>query len=470
MSAVLSTASRIALVVWVAALLVIPAAGFALGFRGTNIDNRTLAKGPGWSLHALTHSSAWHRAADAFSDHMPLRDRAIRWRAETEFDVFHDSPRPNDVIVGRDQWLFLHEEFTTCTLFPTVPTELVAQAFGLAHAVAKGSGRELYTLLVPAKSTIESDHYRSSHYTFETCARAREQELEALMREQPGSIDLWAPMRAAKRAGGDLWLANDSHLDARGSILLTKALVRGIRPSSWQEGLEAVGPASPYVGDLDVLAGITDTRTRQSLVMHGAPKQPITTPTLTIGDSQFGESGPEIAPYFTSRQDVSLDAMLSGGVTPDVIRAARLIIVESVQRETFSRVSTYLYPVQLIDALLPDIQGLPASYGDALAGSGLTLGAGITNTRVRTEPDETAAWRLLTFKILDATAPINVALLDAAGRPRATPDSARGALSVGALVGMAVPPGVPLSEIQLSIGTSGATRLSPLRVAALPRG
>jgi hypothetical protein len=461
---------RLALVAWVAVLLVIPAAGFALGFRGENIDNRTLAKGPGWTLHTLTHSSAWHHAADAFSDHMPLRDRAIRWRAETEFNVFHDSPRPNDVIVGRDQWLFLHEEFTTCTLFPTVPTGLVAQAFALAHAVARGSGRELYTLLIPAKSTIESDHYRSSQYTFEACPRAREQELEALMRQQPGSIDLWGPMRAAKRAGGDLWLANDSHLDARGSILLTKALVQAIRPSSWQEGLEEAGPPSPSVGDLDVLAGITDTRPRHSLVLHGAPKQPITTPTLTIGDSQFVDSGPEITPYFSSRQDVSLDAMLSGGVTPDLIRAARLVIVESVQRQTFSRVSTYLYPEQLIDALLPDIHGLPASYGEDPPGSGVTLGAGITNTRVRTERDDAGTWRLLIFKVLAATAPINVSLLDAQERPRATPDSARGALAVGALVGMAVAPGVPLSEVQLSIETSGATRLSPLRVAALPRG
>jgi hypothetical protein len=462
--------ARIALVVWVAALLLIPVAGYALGFRGRNIDNRTLARGPGWSLHTLTHSSAWHHAADAFSDHMPLRDRAIRWRAETEFDVFHDSPRPNDVIVGRDQWLFLHEEFDTCTLYPTVPTELVAQAFGLAHAVARGSGRELYTMLIPAKSTIESDHYRGSQYTFEACPRAREQELEALMRRQPGSIDLWGPMRAAKRAGGDVWLANDSHLDVRGSILLAKALVSAIHPASWQEGFEQVGPASPSIGDLDVLAGITDTRPHHSLVLTGTLKQPITTPTLTIGDSQFGESGPEIAPYFTSRQDVSLDALLSGGVSPDLIRAARLIIVESVQRDTFSRVSKYLYPLQLIDALLPDIHGVPASYGDAPAGSSLSLGAGVTNTRVRMDREDTGAWRLLIFTVLEATAPINVALLDAQGHPRTSPDSARGALPVGALVGMAVPPGVPLSEIQLSLGTSGATKLSPLRVAALPRG
>jgi hypothetical protein len=157
-------------------------------------------------------------------------------------------------------------------------------------------------------------------------------------------------------------------------------------------------------------------------------------------------------------------------VPPGAIRAAKLIIVESVQRQTFSRVSVYGYPLALIDALLPDIRGKRASYGNAAPGTALKLAVGITNTRVLTAHDDARAWRLLKFKILAATAPINVALLDAAGHPRATPDSARGALPVGAVVGMAVPPGVPLDQIILSIGTSGATKLSPIEVAPLPRG
>ena len=308
--------AKVALVVWVGALLVLPAVGYALGFRGTNIDNRTLAQGPGWSLHTLTHSSAWHHASDAFSDHMPLRDRAIRWRAETEFNLFHDSPRPDAVIVGRDQWLFLHEEFDTCTLFPTVPPQVVAQAFGLAHAVARASGRQLYSMLIPAKSTIEAEHYRSSHYTFEACPRARETELERLLREQPGSIDLWAPMRAAKRAGGDLWLANDSHTDTSGSILLTRALVKAVQPSAWQEGLERSGAAHPFVGDLDVLAGITDPAPQHALIVRGAPRRPIRERVLMFGDSQLDDSAAALSPYFPTRIAFGIDQLLFGGVPP----------------------------------------------------------------------------------------------------------------------------------------------------------
>jgi acetyltransferase AlgX (SGNH hydrolase-like protein) len=462
--------ARIALIVWVGCLLLLPVVGYALGFRGKNIDNRTLAKGPGWSLHTLTHSSAWHHAADAFSDHMPLRDRAIRWRSETEFKVFRDSPRPEVVIVGRDHWLFLHEEYDSCALYPTVPTAQVAQAFELARAVAGASGRELYTMLIPAKATIESDHYRTSQYTFEACPRAREQELERLLRGKPGMIDLWTPMRAAKRAGRDVFKPNDSHADTLGSILIAKALVQAVRPSAWEEGLEASGPAYPFVGDLDVLAGLTDTADAHELILHGTPKHPIRTPMLSLGDSQFDQSTPEIAPYFPTRQAASLDGMLSGGVDPALIRSARILVVESVVRDAFARVSAYFYPLQLIDALLPDIPRLPATYGDARKPAPLTLPAGVINTPIHAKQDDVGRWRLVVFTVIDAGTGLSVALVDADGAQRFSPGSARGALSNGSLVGMAIPPGIAASDVQLSVNAPAGAKLSPLEIAPLSPG
>ena len=158
---------KIALIAWVGTLLVTPAAAYVLGVRSHANENRALATGPPLSIGTIVHSRAWHRAAAAFSDHLPLRDRMIRWRAEVEFKVFSDSPNPSVVIVGRNHWLFLHEEFDVCSAWPTVQPLWVAQAFELAYAAAKASGRELRIVIVPAKSTIEADHYRSSHYSFE---------------------------------------------------------------------------------------------------------------------------------------------------------------------------------------------------------------------------------------------------------------------------------------------------------------
>jgi hypothetical protein len=463
--------AKIALLVWVGGLLLVPAVGYALGFRGKNIDNRTLAKGPGWTLHTLTHSSAWHHAADAFSDHMPLRDRAIRWRAETEFDVFHDSPRPDLVIVGRDDWLFLHEEFDTCSAYPTITPLQIAQAFQLAHAAAVTSGRELYTMLVPAKATIDADRYRSPHYTFEACPRAREQQLEQLMRGQPGVIDLWKAFREAKR-GGDLWIPNDSHTDARGSIALAKALVETVQPGAWQEGLEEVGPAYSSIGDLDVLAGITNTAPRHRLVIHGTPKHPIRQHLLAFVDSQFQDSDPAVAPYFPDRQELGLDAMLFGAVPRPVMQAAKLIVVESVQRTAYQRVVSFFYPLALLDAFVSDItKRVPARYevANATRSAPLTVGAGVTNIPVTWSNDDPRAWRLLVFKLKTVGAPINVALLDAKLIPRTSPDAARGALAAGSVVTLAIPPGVAMADVRLSIDAPGGATLAAPQIAPLDR-
>ena len=215
-------------------------------------------------------------------------------------------------------------------------------------------------------------------------------------------------------------------------------------------------------------ASRTRGRTTAS-ILHGAPAKPIMTPTLTIGDSQFGESGPEIAPYFTSRQDVSIDALLSGGVTPRPDPSGtpdhRRV---GAARDLLARLEVPLPPAA--DRRAPTRHPrAPGVLRRRTCGLAPVARSGGHEHRVRMEREDTGTWRLLIFKILEATAPINVALLDAEGQPRTSPDSARGALPVGALVGMAVAPGVPLSEVQLSIGTSGATRLSPLRVAVLPR-
>ena len=462
------TIARIALLAWVGGLLLAPVVGYALGFRGHDIENRTLARGPSLSVHAFLHTSAWHQAALAFSDHMPLRDRAIHWKAETQFRLFDDSPRPDLVLVGRGGWLFLHEEFTTCELYPTTQPLAIAQAFGLAHAAARSSGRALYTMLIPAKATIEADHYRTSEYSFEACPRARERTLEQLMARQPGDIDLWSALRAAKEHG-DVWIPNDSHTDTAGSIAIAKALVTAIRPSAWQDGLEQVGAPISATGDLDVLAGITDTATRHALVLHGTPRHPVRAHVLEFVDSQLEESDPEVAPYLPNRQLLGLDGLLFGQVPRSVIRAAHVIVVESVQRTTYERVVNFSFPLPLLDAFVPDIPRLPAAYGvpSGAMGARLTLPPGVVNVPVTVAHDNPRVWRLLIYTVLAEGAPVNTALLDAGLAPRTTIDSARGALPVGAVVPLAIPPGVALRNVRLSIDAPAGATLSPLQFAPL---
>jgi hypothetical protein len=459
---------KLALIGWAGALLVAPGAAYVLGVRGHAIENRALTSGPALGIGTIFHSSQWHRAASAFSDHLPLRDRMIRWRAEVELEVFSDSPNPSVVIVGRNHWLFLHEEFDVCSAWPTVEPRWVAQAFELAYAAATASGRQLRILIVPAKSTIEADHYRSSQYSFERCARAREQRLEELLRGRPGVVDLWSAMRAAKRAGQDLWLKNDSHTDAAGSIVIARSLVRSVRPSAWQEGVERSGPRYAYAGDLGVLAGIPIKEPRHRLLVHGTPRNPIRVPTLALGDSQLDDSDPAILPYFPARQQRSIDLLGARGVPPAEIRAARILVLESVLRTAYERVAFGL-PSPLIDALLPDIRSVPGAYSapHQTTGSTLTLAAGPTTLGVRSARDDAHSWRLLVIDVRAAPQLITLALVDSSGRALVTPASSRTALPAPNRVALAIPPGMPLGGVRIAISAPGGATLSAPRLAPL---
>jgi hypothetical protein len=460
--------AKLALIGWAALLLVLPAVAYAFGARGRSIENRSLATGPRLALGTLFHTGAWHRAGDAFSDHLPWRDRAIRWRAEVGFDIFGDSPNPRVVIVGRDHWLFLHEEFDVCALYPGLTPMQVAQAFELAQAATVATGRQVRTLIIPAKSTIESNRYRRSHYSFEGCARDHERALERLLRGRPGVVDLWSAFRTASEGGHDLWIPNDSHTDTSGSIVLARALVRSLRPSAWQEGLEQSGDAFSYIGDLSLLAGLPIKSSAHRLVLHGAPRNPIRTPALTLGDSQLEHSDPAIRPYLPARIAASINDLLAGAVPRSLIRGARLIIIESVVRTAYTRVWVG-FPRQLIDVLLPDFRLLPASYG--LKGytdsSTLKAGGGTTNVSVDAARDDPNRWRLIVVKLLAAPAGANFALLDARGRPLGTVVSARTDLRAGARLALAIPPGVAVRDVRLSVYAPGGATLTPPRIALL---
>jgi hypothetical protein len=457
---------KIALIAWVGALLVAPIVGYALGFRGHAIENRALTAAPPLSLGTLLHPSAWHQGANAFSDHLPLRDRVIRWRAEVGFNVFSDSPNPGVVIVGQNHWLFLHEEFDVCTAWPTVQPLLVAQAFELAYAAAKASGRELRTLIVPAKSTIEAGHYRSSQYSFEDCARAREKRLERLLRGQPGVVDLWSAFASARRAGVDLWIPNDSHTDTAGSIVIARALVKSLRPSAWQEGVEQSGSAYPYVGDLSTLAGIRISATRHRLVLHGRPRDPIRVPLLALIDSQLEVSDPEILPFLPARQELGIDGLV---VPPAAIRPARILVVETVLRTAYARVG-FGFPAPLVDALLPDIRQVPASYGSAnpATSSAFSVTTVPATVPVRIAHDDSHSWRLVVITVRQAAAPISLSLVDPRDQPLATPLATRPSLPAGARIALAIPPGVAGRDVRISVVAPAGATLSPPMVATLP--
>jgi hypothetical protein len=73
------------------------------------------------------------------------------------------------------------------------------------------------------------------------------------------------------------------------------------------------------------------------------------------------------------------------------------------------------------------------------------------------------------FKLQAVGAPVNVALLTAKLIPRGSPASARGALAAGSVATLAIPPGVAMADVRLSIDAPGGATLAAPQIAPLDR-
>jgi hypothetical protein len=447
-------------------VLCAPVVAFALGLgRGADIENRALTPVPPLTIGTFLHRGRWEQAASAFSDRLPLRNQAIRLNAGAAFDVFGDTPAPYAIIRGRNNWLFLVDDFTACLNYVQTSPMRVAQAFELAYAAVTASGRVFRVMLIPNKSTVELEHYRSAPYSFEACARSRERQLRQLLRGQPGIVDLWGPFEAMKHAGKDVWLKNDSHVDTPGDIVIARALVKSLDASAWQNGLEQAGLRKSYVGDLSIISGITLATRHPELRVHGSPKHPIQAIAIGLVDSQIAQAYPTLQPYMPHLSLIGFDAVLDQSLVPEsALRTAHVFIAESVQRTAFRRVALG-FPDALVDTVLPDLHTRAASYTSP---GPLKAPGGQTGTGLRLPTDACGCWRLVVVRVLRADGgTINLYLVQP-GHILDAPDTLRQGVAVGTTATLAIPPGVSSAGLGIYATGPNGFVLSPPRVVYLP--
>ena len=467
----MTRAVKVIIVAWVFGLLAAPLVAFALGVRPANIENRTLADAPPFSLSTLGHLEAWKEAANAFSDRLPWRDLLVQAHSAVKLEWLGDSPNPDSVILGRGGWLFLREEFDTCMWADTTP-QAVVQAFDLVHAVVETSGRRFRYVIVPAKSTIERDHYRRRSYSFETCSRDHEAALRSLLRGQAGAIDLYPAMLAGKRRGLDWWKRTDTHLDGGGELLITRRIVQSLDPTRWEPQLERLAYTT-YAGDLTQMSGLPWQAPAREVVAAHRPRRPFAQPLLALGDSQLYRLGSGLLPYFPHHTLFFFHGLDSGTIDPASVRRARVIVVETVVRYAWTRVRDF--PPQLVDALVPDLTFRPGRWIPA-PGTVLDRRYGIrlkvpdvSMTVVAAGGDDDRHWRLIRLGLLQPHATDEAAAYVTDQNHAVLPNilSSRALFGRRNVVVLAVPPRYPLRRLLVRVVAPVGSYLEPPAVATL---
>jgi hypothetical protein len=347
------------LVAWFGVLVALPLVLFAFGVRTGSFENRTLAPLPHVSPRTLVDGGAVHGLDDYVLDRLPLRGRAVEVRARVAYDVFRDSPNPR-VIVGSGHWLFFRDELDTCRSRGPGPAGALAAIRQLDERLA-ASGRRLVFAIAPDKIGIYADR-AGTRLADERCAVARSAALRAGVAavRAPWLPDLFGALERA-REGGDVYYATDTHWDDRGRVAALQAVVDAAQAGVAGPADVVSEGADRHAGDLLLLLGLRrvevqprlaiDRRTRTRLVAgaglsaYVATHRYVTTGTaplvadraVLIADSQGFNGKDFIVPYF---RDVTMChwRIFSSRACADAIRRARLVVVETTERDLYHRI------------------------------------------------------------------------------------------------------------------------------------
>jgi hypothetical protein len=290
---------------------VFPAIAYGLGMRSRAIENRPLAPFPkaSSSWNAFDQLGAW------YTDRLPFRPNAVKWRADIYRNLFDENPPadagaieavPNAagasagggsttknttpslgespalapkkkseqdfirlppvppeppvpstslVVGGKDGWLFLAGElYKECN--PGQPPANVIAGLKRLDAILTASGRKLVLALAPDKSAVAAQHLPDS-YPFSDCAPKAKDETYAMLRDAglPGYIDarrLIETRQTAERR--DYYLRKDSHWNGLAVAAISTEIARQLDPALTKGAVvhESIGS---YTGDLTGLLG-----------------------------------------------------------------------------------------------------------------------------------------------------------------------------------------------------------------------
>jgi alginate O-acetyltransferase complex protein AlgJ len=361
-----------------------PAAGYVLGQRPQEIENRRLKAFPslsdGWSF--FPDFATWA------TDHLPLRKQAVEANSALSERAFKEPPsyggadtgvagvpgtgagadrsgEPDQptyprVIQGKDGWLYFGGDVSgPCQPIRSV-ADTLARLTRLARAVEK-SGRRFVLTVPPDKSTAWPQQLPAS-YLGKSCAEARRTEFWSALRSSPppGYVDLLGPIQAAQRANGaPIYRQTDTHWSDRGALLYAQGLADALKPGLWQHLTVKSSGTKTRAGDLGALIGRPHVDSYPGLTLNRAgqdwqytmPTAPLTTPvrvdpgplprgvpvitepTLLLGDSFTNSSRTILPQLFTSLSVLHNEV---AGARPDTVATAMVnsdtVVYEIVER------------------------------------------------------------------------------------------------------------------------------------------
>jgi alginate O-acetyltransferase complex protein AlgJ len=190
-------------------------------------ENRALADAPSLAVDSL---DSFPKLYDRYyTDHFPMRFRAINLFAHLQYHAFNTSPIPERALIGRDGWLFMegNEQNAYTGKFRFSPDELESLKQELEYRndyIAKRGGK-FYFMIVPSKNVVYADKMPLSVHP--SSPKSWGELINDHLRSNSNVrvIDMYPTMRAHS-SNEMLYFKLDNHWNERGAFYTAQEMLR----------------------------------------------------------------------------------------------------------------------------------------------------------------------------------------------------------------------------------------------------
>ncbi|MBW3620823.1 MAG: hypothetical protein KY461_11300 [Actinobacteria bacterium] len=387
-------------------LIAVPSIAYAVGVRPPDGENRTPTAAPPAGAVAALEEEALGQLTDHLEDALPGRHLAVRADAWLDLTLFGTSPS-DEVLVGRDHWLFLRATVEARCRPDAVVEAMGAELERAADLVAR-TGRRLHTLIAPDKATMHPERLPDDPAAV-GCGQVFGEQIRRLLEPAPppGYLPFWSRLEELRdRRGEPLYFAADTHWRSDASAVMVETIVDALDGSLFDDAVPRRGEQESFTGDLTLLTGLPRTEVASPLVLDrpgvawdltpadGLPAvpdgvRPVDVSLLTatgaavfpdrvtmLHDSFAYQAPPQLAPFFAELVMVRKH----GPTVPWVgrlVASSQVVVFEVVERDAWGRIVADHLAGSLAAALRDDLPTTPVWLRPAPDGWGpLTLHGG----------------------------------------------------------------------------------------------
>lgn len=343
---------------------------FLAGVRPDFDENRERTDFPDLAAGSMLDEATYEQLGLAFTDRLPLRDRAIDWDAGIDERITLTDPVVEDRPRGTDGWLYHHETLLDECPSPHPPSRFV-EAGRDAAAATEEAGVPFVFVVAPDKVSVDPSHLPAeglagvlglSTAQDPACTKEWREAIDRAAADEPW---LLPALDAVVARSGDpdepTYFRLDTHWTDHGALGEVEVVIDELAPEFWDPATVVPGAEVTRVGDLTRLVGkpeeetvrgyenvrpgvtVTEERIGSQRPGDDANSYLVTKATSTfaslvegttlfIADSFGRRSLDLLAPYFEEMVVVSRSYLLDHSITDVLDHRPDTVVYEMIQR------------------------------------------------------------------------------------------------------------------------------------------